>query len=99
MGSISLRNVTFLAQTPLFQNLDLVIGERDRLGLVAGNGAGKTTLLKCLAGLLEPTQGDITRARGMRVGLVEQDVPADLARVEPARGRPARAPRYRARRQ
>ncbi|KAB0267991.1 ATP-binding cassette domain-containing protein [Microvirga brassicacearum] len=78
MGSISLRNVTFLAQTPLFQDLNLVLGERDRLGLVAGNGAGKTTLLKCLAGTLEPTHGEITRPRGMRVGLVEQDVPARL---------------------
>ena len=78
MGPISLRNVTFLSQTPLFQNLSLVIGERDRLGVVAGNGAGKTTLLQCLAGTLEPTGGEITRARGMRVGLVEQDVPLRL---------------------
>ncbi|MBF9233079.1 ATP-binding cassette domain-containing protein [Microvirga alba] len=78
MGSISLRNVTVLAQTPLFQDLNLVIGERDRLGLVAGNGAGKSTLLKCLAGLSEPTHGEILRSRGMRIALVEQDVPEAL---------------------
>jgi len=78
MASISLRNVTVLAQTTLFQNLDLVIGERDRLGLVAGNGAGKTTLLKCLAGLAEPTHGEIVRSRGLKVALVEQDVPETL---------------------
>ena len=48
-----------LPHTPLFQDLNLVIGERDRLGLVAGNGAGKSTLLRCLAGLMEPTDGDI----------------------------------------
>ena len=62
----------------LFQNLTMVIGDTDRIGLVAGNGGGKTTLLKCLAGLIEPTTGDITRSRGMRVGYVEQDVPANL---------------------
>lgn len=78
MATISLRNVTFLSQTPLFQDLNLVIGERDRLAIVARNGAGKSTLLRCLSGTNEPTYGDIVRARGMRVGLVEQDVPAAL---------------------
>ncbi len=64
---------------PLFRNLNLVIGQGDRIGLVAANGAGKSTLLKCLAGLTEPTEGDIVRPRGLRVALVEQDVPAGLA--------------------
>jgi ATPase subunit of ABC transporter with duplicated ATPase domains len=78
MAALSLRNVTVIAHTPLFQNLNLVIGEGDRLGLVAANGAGKSTLLKCLAGLAEPTHGDIVRSRGLRVALVEQDVPVHL---------------------
>ncbi|MBL0403541.1 ABC-F family ATP-binding cassette domain-containing protein [Microvirga aerilata] len=78
MTSLSLRNVGVVAHTPLFQNLNLVIGEGDRLGLVAANGAGKSTLLKCLAGLAEPTHGDIIRSRGLRIALVEQDVPAHL---------------------
>jgi ATPase subunit of ABC transporter with duplicated ATPase domains len=55
MASLTLRNVGVVAHIPLFQNLNLVVGEGDRLGLVAANGAGKTTLLKCLAGLAEPT--------------------------------------------
>ncbi|MCB5174722.1 ATP-binding cassette domain-containing protein [Microvirga lenta] len=78
MGSISLRNVSAIAQTTLFQNLTLTIGERDRLGLVAGNGAGKSTLLRCLAGLSEPTGGEIVRSRGLKAALVEQDMPDDL---------------------
>jgi ATPase subunit of ABC transporter with duplicated ATPase domains len=78
MASISLNSVSYRATRPLFQNLTLVIGDPDRLGLVAGNGAGKTTLLHCLAGSLEPTGGSITRSRGLRIGLVPQDVPATL---------------------
>jgi ATPase subunit of ABC transporter with duplicated ATPase domains len=78
MGAISLRDVSFLASGPLFQNLTLVIGDTDRLGLIAGNGGGKSTLLKCLAGLVEPSSGQIVHSRGMRVGLVEQDIPASL---------------------
>ncbi len=78
MSSINLRDVGVLAPHPLFQNLSMVIAEADRVGLIAGNGGGKTTLLRCLAGLMEPTAGDITRSRGMRVGYVEQDVPSNL---------------------
>lgn len=78
MSSLSLRNVTVIAHNPLFQNLNLVIGEGDRLGLVAANGAGKSTLLKCLAGFVEPTHGEIVRSRGLRVAFVEQDVPEHL---------------------
>src|SRR5271166_1863878 len=77
MPSISLRDVGVLTPHPLFQNLTMTIGDADRIGLIAGNGGGKTTLLRCLAGLAEPT-GDIVRSRGMRVGYVEQDVPANL---------------------
>ena len=34
----------------LFSDLDLHIGEGERLGLIGPNGAGKSTLLKVLAG-------------------------------------------------
>ena len=78
MSSISLRTVGVTATTPLFSNLNIVIADGDSVGLVAGNGMGKTTLLRCLAGEAEPTSGDIVRSRGLRVGYVEQDVPAPL---------------------
>ncbi len=60
---------------PLFSDLTLAIGERDRIGLVAANGRGKSTLLRCLAGEIAPTSGEVTRARSVRIGLVEQDMP------------------------
>ncbi|BBK39550.1 ABC transporter [Allostella sp. ATCC 35155] len=78
MGQISLRAVTIAGATPLFRNLDLVIAGGDRVGLVAGNGGGKSTLLRCMAGAGEPTAGQIVRSRGLRVALVEQDMPSSL---------------------
>ncbi|MFY0597915.1 MAG: ABC-F family ATP-binding cassette domain-containing protein [Cognatishimia sp.] len=60
---------------PLFTDLNLTISKGNRIGLVAANGRGKTTLLECLAGLAEPTHGEITSARGLRVGYVAQYVP------------------------
>ncbi len=60
---------------PLFSDLNLTISKADRIGLVAANGRGKSTLLGCLAGVVEPTTGTITRARGLCVGYVMQDVP------------------------
>jgi ATPase subunit of ABC transporter with duplicated ATPase domains len=78
MGSISLRRVSMAAPHPLFENLSLVISGNDRIGLIAGNGGGKTTLLRCLAGLAEPTAGDIVCSRGLRVAFVAQDVPETL---------------------
>jgi ATPase subunit of ABC transporter with duplicated ATPase domains len=78
MASISLRALSVLSPSPLFRDLSLVIQAQDRIGLVAGNGGGKSTLLRILAGLAEPTAGEVTRARGMRLGFVEQDIPPAL---------------------
>ena len=76
MGSISLRNAGLVAAETLFSNLNFVIGDGDRVGLVAGNGRGKTSLLRAIAGQGELTQGDVVCSRGLRIGYVEQDMPA-----------------------
>ena len=55
-----------------------------RLLVTGPNGAGKSTLLAVLAGHLVPPHGAVTHRRGLRVGLLEQDVifpdPARTAR-------------------
>ena len=78
MGSISLQNLSIIAGVQLFRELSLVIADGDRVGLIAGNGNGKTTLLRLIAGLAEPTTGEVVRSRGLRIGYVEQDVPTHL---------------------
>lgn len=59
----------------LFSDLNLTISKGDRIGLVAANGRGKSSLMACLAGELDPTEGQITCARGLRVGSVKQNLP------------------------
>lgn len=57
----------------LFRDLDIFIGERDRLALIGRNGAGKTTLFKLLAGRIEADKGRRTIVPGTRVVLLEQE--------------------------
>ncbi len=78
MSLLNIKDLSVILGAPLFSNLSLTIGKEDRIGLVAANGRGKSTLLRCLAGALDPTSGDVTRARGLRTGLVTQNVPGAL---------------------
>ena len=39
--------------------INLVIGEGEFIGLIGPNGAGKTTLIKMLTGIIAPTEGFI----------------------------------------
>tara|TARA_B100000674_G_C37937852_1_gene961200 strand:+ start:58 stop:2043 length:1986 start_codon:yes stop_codon:yes gene_type:complete len=57
----------------LFDGLSFVLGNEDRISFAGPNGAGKSTLMKCLAGLLEPNAGKITRPKGHRTGYLPQD--------------------------
>jgi ATPase subunit of ABC transporter with duplicated ATPase domains len=75
---INVRNLGVTLNAPLFSELDLVINVGDRIGLVAANGRGKSTLLRCIAGRMEPNEGDITRSRGLTIGHVEQTAPPEL---------------------
>jgi ABC transport system ATP-binding/permease protein len=59
----------------LFRDLDIFIGERDRLALIGRNGAGKTTLFKLLADRIEADRGRRTIVPGTRVVLLEQEPP------------------------
>src|SRR5436190_11003536 len=78
MTLITIRNLGVSLGAPLFSQLNLVVDAGDRIGLVAANGRGKTTLLRCMAGHMEPGEGEITRARGLTLGYVAQDVPEAL---------------------
>ncbi|MCL2508896.1 MAG: ABC-F family ATP-binding cassette domain-containing protein [Oscillospiraceae bacterium] len=64
-------NMTFLDKM-LFSGVSFEVGEKERVGLVGPNGCGKTTLFKLIIGELEPTEGQIVKARDARLGYMEQ---------------------------
>jgi ABC-type polysaccharide/polyol phosphate transport system ATPase subunit len=49
------KKTTFEVQA--LENINLTVGEGERLGIIGRNGAGKSTLLKLLAGIYPPTSG------------------------------------------
>jgi ATP-binding cassette subfamily F protein uup len=57
----------------LFRDLDIYVGERERLALIGRNGAGKSTLLRLLAGRIEPDTGKRTIVPSTRVVMLEQE--------------------------
>ncbi|MFN9661812.1 MAG: ABC-F family ATP-binding cassette domain-containing protein [Cyanobacteriota bacterium] len=50
----------------------------DRIGLVGVNGAGKSTQLRILAGLEEPTSGQVVRQGDPRIALLQQEFDVNL---------------------
>jgi ATP-binding cassette subfamily F protein 3 len=58
----------------IFADLNWVIGDRDRTGLVGPNGAGKSSLLKVLVGDVIPDSGSIVKHGKLHLGYLPQDV-------------------------
>ncbi|MDB5663746.1 ABC-F family ATP-binding cassette domain-containing protein [Cypionkella sp.] len=81
MTLLATKSLALTLGQPLFTDLSFSVEPGDRLGLIAANGRGKSSLLRCLAGTLEPTTGEITRTRGLKSALVDQDVPAALLKL------------------
>jgi ATP-binding cassette subfamily F protein uup len=65
----------------LFGDLDLHVGERERLGLIGPNGAGKSTLLKVLAGVEPLDRGERRCSPRLAVVLLDQDPRLDPERT------------------
>ncbi|MBQ6965295.1 MAG: ABC-F family ATP-binding cassette domain-containing protein [Bacteroidaceae bacterium] len=71
MISIDKLGVEFSA-TPLFLNASFVVNPKDRIALVGKNGAGKSTMLKIMAGMQEPTYGQVSRQKDITIGYLPQ---------------------------
>ncbi|WP_280500563.1 ABC-F family ATP-binding cassette domain-containing protein [Nocardia farcinica] len=57
----------------IFTGVDLAIDRGSRVVVLGLNGAGKTTLLRLLAGVEQPTAGQLVPGHGLKVGYFAQE--------------------------
>lgn len=67
---------TFDGETVL-DHVDLAVARGEIVTLIGPNGSGKSTLAKIAIGLLDPDEGTVQRAPGLRVGYVPQRLTID----------------------
>ena len=72
MISIQNLSIHFTGQD-LFTDINFMIREKDRIGLVGKNGAGKTTLIRIIAGLEQPSHGDVVMSEDVTIGYLPQE--------------------------
>lgn len=68
-------------QKQILKNIYLSFFYGAKIGIIGLNGAGKSTLMKIIAGLVEPTQGEVVWSPGYSVGYLPQDPPLDEAKT------------------
>lgn len=59
---------------PLFSGVSFTVNASDKIALTGKNGAGKSTLLKIIAGLQQPTSGNIALQGDVVVGYLPQQM-------------------------
>ena len=64
-------------QKQILKNIYLSFFYGAKSGIIGLNGAGKSTLMKIIAGLEQPTQGEVVWSPGYSVGYLPQDPPLD----------------------
>ena len=61
------------SEKPLLTDINIIIHENDKIGLVGVNGSGKSTLLKILAGVMDEEGGEIVKSSELRMGYLPQN--------------------------
>ena len=62
IGSLEIRNLSFSfskVSDPFIKDINLSIPAGSQLAIVGGSGSGKTTLIRLIAGLYQPSSGDL----------------------------------------
>ena len=76
--SVEHLNLNIGRQT-IFNDAEFSIGEGERLALTGRNGSGKSTLLKIIAGIEQPSTGDIAVRRDLRIAYLPQSAEAGFS--------------------
>lgn len=62
---------------PLITNINLLLQNKERIGIIGDNGAGKTTFLNTIAGIQAPLSGEVKTGETVRIAYFQQ-IPTDL---------------------
>ena len=65
----------------IFSGVSFQLVESEHVALVGVNGAGKSTLLKIIAGIEEPTAGEVAPSAGLRITYLPQEARFDSDRT------------------
>lgn len=72
---INFENVSFsYPNKPILSNFNLLIQNKDRIGIVGDNGKGKSTLLNLIAGDLQADSGKLDIGETIRIGYFSQTI-------------------------
>lgn len=68
----------------ILSGLNCTIEHNSKIGLIGPNGCGKSTLIKLIMGALEPTQGQVLKAKRCRIAYLAQNatINPDLTLIE-----------------
>lgn len=72
---INFEHVSFsYSNKPILSNFNLLIQNKDRIGIVGDNGKGKSTLLNLIAGDLQADSGKVDIGETIRIGYFSQTI-------------------------
>ncbi|MBK1853496.1 ABC-F family ATP-binding cassette domain-containing protein [Verrucomicrobiaceae bacterium 5K15] len=57
----------------IFKDLSFTVHAKERIAFAGHNGAGKSTLMKCIAGILKPNGGRLTKPKHCQIGYLPQE--------------------------
>jgi len=72
---ISINNLSFhFGSRPMYEEANLHIKPKDKIGLIGLNGTGKSTLLRIIVGEYKPDGGSIQMSKETTIGFLNQDL-------------------------
>jgi len=72
---LSISNLSYyIGERVIFENAQLHIKPKEKIGLVGLNGTGKTTLLRIINAEITPDQGQVSKSNECTIGYLNQDL-------------------------